>query len=256
MKCKYFLLLLMLVCSGLTFAQKKEIKGKVIDKSTGDPLAGVSIITNKSKGATLTKSDGSFELSLDKAASTLVFTYVGYTPQSISVSASTTLTIALVPEAVSQDEVVVIGYGTQKKSSLTGAVVKYKNDRMDEAPLSRLDQALQGRVAGLTVQNVSSESGAAPKINIRGISSINAGASPLVVVDGQPVPDGLAFLNMADVESVEVLKDAASAAIYGSRGSGGVTSECFLMKWPSARRIVLYCLRTTRLPMEIVPHTS
>ncbi len=222
MKLKYLLLLLMLICSGLTFAQKKEIKGKVIDQSTGEPLAGVSIITNKSKGAVLTKTDGSFELSLDKAASTLVFTYVGYAPQSISVSGSTSLTISMVPEAVSQAEVVVIGYGTQKKSSLTGAVAKYKNDRMDEAPLSRLDQALQGRVAGLTVQNVSSESGAAPKINIRGISSINAGSSPLVVVDGQPVPDGLAFLNMADVESVEVLKDAASAAIYGSRGSGGV----------------------------------
>ena len=117
MKSKYLLLLLMLICSGLTFAQKKEIKGKVIDQSTGEPLAGVSIISNKSKGAVLTKADGSFELSLDKSASTLVFTYVGYAPQSKTVSGSTSLTIALVPEAVSKAEVVVIGYGTQKKSS-------------------------------------------------------------------------------------------------------------------------------------------
>lgn len=88
--------------------------------------------------------------------------------------------------------------------------------------MARLDQALQGRIAGLQVQNINAEAGSAPKITIRGISSINAGATPLVVVDGQPIPDGLGYLNMADIESVEVLKDAASAAIYGSRGASGV----------------------------------
>jgi TonB-linked SusC/RagA family outer membrane protein len=222
MKSMYLLLFALLIYSGSAFAQKFEIKGKVVDQSTGEPLGGVSIITNKSKGALLTKPDGTFSMSLDKGVSTLVFTYVGYVPQSVSASNNSMLNILLVPKTLTQEEVVVIGYGTQKKSSLTGAVVKYKNDRMDESPLSRLDQALQGRIAGLSVQNISSEAGAAPKINIRGISSINAGSSPLVVVDGQPIPDGLAFLNMADVESVEVLKDAASAAIYGSRGSGGV----------------------------------
>lgn len=222
MKSMYLLLFALLIYSGSIFAQKIEVKGKVVDQSTGEPLGGVSIITNKNKGALLTKPDGTFALSLDKGVSTLVFTYVGYTPQSVSASNNSMLNILLVPKTLTQEEVVVIGYGTQKKSSLTGAVAKYKNDRMDESPLSRLDQALQGRIAGLTVQNISSEAGAAPKINIRGISSINAGSSPLVVVDGQPIPDGLAFLNMADVESVEVLKDAASAAIYGSRGSGGV----------------------------------
>jgi TonB-dependent SusC/RagA subfamily outer membrane receptor len=117
---------------------------------------------------------------------------------------------------------VVVGYGTQRKSHLTGAISKYKNDRIDESPVSRLDQALQGKIAGVQIQNLSSEAGSTPKIRVRGISSINAGADPLVVVDGQPVPDGLAFVNMADVESVEVLKDAASSAIYGSRGASGV----------------------------------
>jgi TonB-linked SusC/RagA family outer membrane protein len=120
------------------------------------------------------------------------------------------------------NEVVVIGYGTQKKSHLTGAISKYKNEKLDETPVSRLDQALQGKIAGVQIQNLSSEAGSDPKIRIRGTSSINAGADPLVVVDGHPVPDGLAFVNMADVESVEVLKDAASAAIYGSRGASGV----------------------------------
>ena len=215
-------MLLLLSFSGIAFAQKKDVRGKVVDQVTGEPLAGVSIISNKSKGAITTKADGTFAVSLDKGSSTLLFTYVGYASQSVAVSDNIVINILMVPKTLTQEEVVVVGYGTQKKSSLTGAVAKYKNERMDEAPLSRLDQALQGRVAGLTVQNISSEAGAAPKINIRGISSINAGSSPLVVVDGQPIPDGLAFLNMADVESVEVLKDAASAAIYGSRGSGGV----------------------------------
>lgn len=130
--------------------------------------------------------------------------------------------IAMVPAVIDNNEVVVIGYGTQKKSHLTGAVSKYKNEKIDETPNSRLDQALQGKIAGVQVQNISSEAGADPKIRVRGISSINAGANPLVVVDGHPVPDGLAFVNMADVESVEVLKDAASSAIYGSRGASGV----------------------------------
>ena len=119
-------------------------------------------------------------------------------------------------------EIVVVGYGTQKKSSLTGAVSKYRNERLDEVPVSRVDQALQGKIAGVQIQNTSSEAGSDPKIRVRGLSSINAGASPLVVVDGHPVQDGLAFVNPADVESVEVLKDAASAAIYGSRGASGV----------------------------------
>ena len=116
----------------------------------------------------------------------------------------------------------VIGYGAIKKSSVTGAVSKYKNERLDESPVSRLDQALQGKIAGVQVQNTSSEAGSDPKIQVRGVSSVNAGQGPLVVVDGHPVPDGLAFVNMGDVESVEVLKDAASAAIYGSRGASGV----------------------------------
>ena len=116
----------------------------------------------------------------------------------------------------------VIGYGTQKKSSVTGAVAKYSPDRLDETPNSRLDQALQGKIAGVRVQNISSEAGDDPKIQVRGIQSVSAGAQPLVVVDGHPLYEGLSFVNMADVQSVEVLKDASSAAIYGSRGANGV----------------------------------
>ncbi len=203
------------------FAQTKEITGKVVDSTTGEPLSGVSVVTDKKGLATTTKGDGTFSLRTDSKVTVLIFSSVGFTSQTFPVS-SVPSTIELTKASAAMDEVVVIGYGTQKKSSVTGAVSKYRNERLDEAPVSRLDQALQGKIAGVQIQNVSSEAGSDPKIRVRGLSSIYAGASPLVVVDGHPVPDGLSFINPADVESVEVLKDAASAAIYGSRGASGV----------------------------------
>ncbi|MDI9364110.1 MAG: TonB-dependent receptor [Flavobacterium sp.] len=217
------LLLPFILTTALVSAQKKVITGKVIDKATGQPLSGATVLVDKAKTGIATKDDGTYTISISQAKSTLVFSYLGYVTQIIPVDNKTVINVFLVQStAATESEVVVIGYGTQKRGLVTGAVSKYKNDKLDETPVSRLDQALQGKMAGVQVQNVSSEAGAAPKINIRGISSINAGASPLVVVDGQPVPDGLAFVNMGDVESVEVLKDAASAAIYGSRGASGV----------------------------------
>ena len=196
------------------FAQTKEITGKVVDSATGEPIPGVSVVTDKKGTASTTKADGSFTLQTDSKVSLLIFSSVGYTSQTFAVN-SVPATIQLVKSAAVLDDVVVIGYGTVRKSHLTGAVSKYKNERLDESPVSRIDQALQGKIAGVQIQNTSSEAGSDPKIRVRGLSSVFAGASPLVVVDGHPVPDGLAFVNPADVESVEVLKDAASAAIYG-----------------------------------------
>jgi len=217
------LILVMFLLADTAFAQKKEIiTGKVVDSISGKPMFGVSVLALNNKGGVVTKADGSFSLEVKKNTSTLVFSFVGYFAKTVSIVGTTNINVALVIAGTTQDEVVVIGYGTQKRSNVSGAVSKYKNDRLDEIAVSRLDQALQGKIAGLTVQNISSESGAAPKLSIRGVTSVNATTSPLVVVDGQPIADGLAYLNAADIESIEVLKDAASAAIYGSRGSGGV----------------------------------
>ena len=202
-------------------AQNKEIKGKVTDAATGDPVQGVTIMTNNRKSAT-TRPDGSYVITVDQGSKTLIISHVNYVMQTIELKDQSTIDISLQPAANTMEDIVVIGYGTQRKSHLTGAVAKLKNERLDEAPVSRLDQALQGKIAGVQIQNITSEAGADPKVQVRGISSIYAGASPLIVVDGHPVPDGLAFVNPADVESVEVLKDAASAAIYGSRGASGV----------------------------------
>lgn len=216
------LLIVMLFAGSAVFAQKKIITGKVTDQSGKDPLLGVNIVADKQKGGTATKSDGTYSISVDKNATVLIFSSVGFAPQSILIEGRDNIDVALLPAATTGEEVVVIGYGTQKRSSVTGAVSKYQNEKMDETPSSRLDQALQGKIAGVRIQNISSEAGSDPKIQVRGLTSINQSQGPLVVVDGHPVPDGLSFVNMADVQSVEVLKDAASAAIYGSRGSGGV----------------------------------
>jgi TonB-linked SusC/RagA family outer membrane protein len=202
--------------------QQKEIKGKVVDKITGLPIAGVSVVPNTSKKGVSTGDDGSYSLKVNEEVKSLSFSFLGYSTKQVAVNGNGSVDVFLESTAKKEDDVIVIGYGTQKKSSVTGAVSKYKNDKLDQSPVSRLDQALQGKIAGVQVQNISSEAGSDPKVQVRGISSINAGQSPLVVVDGHPVPDGLAFVNMGDVESVEVLKDAASSAIYGSRGASGV----------------------------------
>ncbi len=215
------LLALVLFCS-VASAQDRIIKGKVTDKETGKPLGGATVLADKSKSAIVTATDGSYSITVGPKSTALSFSYVGYSSQKVTIGTQTVINTTLASSTDALSEVVVIGYGTQKKREVTGAVSKYKNEKMDETPVSNLDQALQGKIAGVAIQNVSSEAGSETKIHIRGIGSVNAGTGPLVVVDGHPVPDGLQFVNMADVESVEVLKDAASAAIYGSRGANGV----------------------------------
>jgi TonB-dependent starch-binding outer membrane protein SusC len=260
MKKTQFLLLVLplLLLSSYVFAQNKEITGKVIDQSTGKPLSDVSILANNVKGGATTKNDGTYSISVKKNTSTLIFSSIGFTTQSISIEDKTTIDVALlIAQVKTEDDVVVIGYGTQKKSSVTGAVSKYKNEKLDQSPVSRLDQALQGKIAGVQVQNLSSEAGSDPKVQIRGISSISAVQQPLVVVDGLITYDGLSFVNMSDVESVEVLKDAASAAIYGSRGANGViivttksgkaqkTKYSLKMSWGIKNPIKKYPILTT-----------
>ncbi|GHB84821.1 SusC/RagA family TonB-linked outer membrane protein [Persicitalea jodogahamensis] len=214
-------LLLGVLLTVTSYAQDRKVSGKVTDQK-GDAMPGVNVASKGTTRGTSTNAEGMFELSGLSDDATLVFSFIGYKPVEISVGSKSALDVVMDEENQNLNEVVVVGYGTQKKGDITGAVVKYKNESLDEAPVARIDQALQGKIAGVQIQNTSSEAGSDPKIRIRGVGSVNAGANPLVVVDGHPVADGLAFVNTADVESVEVLKDAASAAIYGSRGASGV----------------------------------
>lgn len=218
---KLFLLFLILITSAIN-AQTSNIKvtGTVLD-SKGLSIPGATV-TSAESSTTTTDFDGKYVIAVKSSKATLKFTFIGFKTQIIEVGSKRVIDVKLIEEFSALDEVVVVGYGTQKRSSVTGSVAKVKSDKIENAPVSRLDNALQGKIAGVTIQNISSEAGADTQVSIRGVSSIGAGTGPLVVVDGQPMPDGFGALNTADVESVEVLKDAASAAIYGSRGANGV----------------------------------
>ena len=167
-----------------SFAQKRTITGKVTNQATGEPLEGVSVFVEKSKSGTSTSKNGTYTLEVKKTASMLIFSSVGFATQTAIIEKDKSeINVSLTPASSDNTEIVVVGYGTQKRSNVTGAISKYKNDKLDETAVSRLDLALQGKIAGLQVENNTYEAGAPPKVTVRGISSIYAGASPLIVVD-------------------------------------------------------------------------
>ncbi|MDP5062634.1 MAG: TonB-dependent receptor, partial [Maribacter sp.] len=165
--------------------------------------------------------DGKFQINV-KSGDVLKFSFLGYVSKSVTITNQTTLDVVLVEDAAKLDEVVVVGYGTRKKSHLTGAIAQIGGGEVAAIQAARVDDALAGKLPGVLIQNQSGEPGADPKIQIRAASSLSGDSSPLIVVDGYPISGSLATVNPNDIESLEVLKDAASAAIYGSRGANGV----------------------------------
>lgn len=202
--------------------EARTISGTVTSADEGLPLIGVTVSVKGTSTGTITDIDGKWSLDADEGT-VLVFTYTGFKAQEIVVGSATTYDIVLTGDVALLDEVVVVGYGTQKKSHLTGSISKVKNENLDQIAVARVDDALIGQVSGVNIQATSAEAGAAPTITVRGFGSINADSGPAVVVDGLVVdPDFLGNLDMNDIQSFEILKDAASAAIYGSEGSNGV----------------------------------
>jgi TonB-linked SusC/RagA family outer membrane protein len=217
------ILVVMLVFNIALFAQSsRQLKGVVVSAADNIPIPGVNvIIKTTSKGAS-TDFDGAFQIEV-KEGDVLQVTYVGFVSQTIIITDQTSLNIALEEDLAKLDEVVVIGYGTQKKSHVTGAVSKVVNESLDQIAVSRVDDALIGQVSGVNIQATDGEAGAAPTITIRGVGSMAGDSTPLIVVDGIIVDSSfLGSLNMNDVESFEILKDAASSSIYGSKGSNGI----------------------------------
>jgi len=202
-------------------ARQLQVNGKVTDKE-GVPLPGVNIVIDGTMNGTVTDLDGKYTITIPESNSTLVFSFVGYLTQNIAVNGNSYIEVKLEEGFQRVDEVVVIGYGVQKKSHLTGSVSKVKSEKLEQVPTSNIENLLQGKIAGVQIQNTTSEVGVTPQIRVRGMGSINAGNEPLIVIDGYPVSGGLNSVNIADIESIEVLKDASSAAIYGSRGANGV----------------------------------
>lgn len=199
------------------------VSGTVSDES-GNPLPGVSVIVKGSNQGTNTIEDGSFELAGVPADAVLEFSFIGFKVQEAAVSGREELLITMEADIASLDEVVVVGYGTQQKRDLTGAISSVE---MDEELASRsmveFGQALYGKVAGVQVINANGRPGSSSTVQVRGTNSISAGSAPLIVVDGMPLSSyDLNMINSADIESIDILKDAASASIYGSRGANGV----------------------------------
>ncbi len=213
------LLGIMFLSIGL-FAQSQTISGTVTNAETGETIPGVNILVKGTTNGTLTDVDGKYTLDVSADAEVLVFSYVGFVNQEVLIEDKTTIDVALEPDQRSLEEVVVIGYGTKKKSLLTGAISQVQSEDLEAISSTRVDKALQGKTAGVAVLPTSGAPGSGTKIRIRGTNS-NGDSDPLYIVDGMKTGD-INNIAPSDIASIEVLKDAASAAIYGTEGSNGV----------------------------------
>ncbi len=221
MKKLSFVVLLLNLIFTTVGAQDLQIKGVVVSGSDSEPLPGVNIVMkNNTSTGTVTDLDGNFTLSVP-INSILTVTYIGYKPQDVTVRNQSFLKIVLQEDAEALDEVVVVGYGIQKKSVVTASIAKVSADDLGKIGSTRVDNALKGLASGVTVTSSSGQPGAASQIRVRGIGTIN-NSDPLYIVDGMPIEGGLDYLNPNDIQSIEVLKDAASGAVYGARAANGV----------------------------------
>ena len=226
MKCTtyYFrplgLLLLLCLIPLCSIAQNIMVKGIVKD-NLGESVIGANVTEKGTTNGMITDLDGNFSLTVQKNA-TLVISYIGYVTQEIAIKGNTNLNIILKEDSKALEEVVVIGYGTARKSDVTGSIASVGGDKLQEMPSTNITYALQNRVAGVDMTQTSSQPGATMQIRIRGTRSLTASNDPLVVLDGIPFMGNLSDINPGDIKSMDILKDASSTAIYGSRGANGV----------------------------------
>ena len=226
MKCTtyYFrplgLLLLLCLIPLCSIAQNIMVKGIVKD-NFGERVIGANVTEKGTTNGMITDLDGNFSLTVQKNA-TLVISYIGYVTQEIAIKGNTNLNITLKEDSKALEEVVVIGYGTARKSDVTGSIASVGGDKLQEMPSTNITYALQNRVAGVDMTQTSSQPGATMQIRIRGTRSLTASNDPLVVLDGIPFMGNLSDINPGDIKSMDILKDASSTAIYGSRGANGV----------------------------------
>jgi iron complex outermembrane receptor protein len=201
-------------------AQEKIVTGKVVAGDDGSPIPGVNVLEKGTNNGTVTDVEGNFRISVGSAA-TLVFSFVGYSSQEVVVGDQSAINVTLASDVTSLSEVVVVGYGTQEKKEITGAVVSMGTKDFNKGNINDPTALLQGKVAGLSIYNKGGDPNASPIIRLRGLSTIGSNAQPLVVVDGV-LGASLDNIDPNDIETVNVLKDGSAAAIYGSRGSSGV----------------------------------
>jgi TonB-dependent starch-binding outer membrane protein SusC len=226
---------LLLLIAQISFAQNNVISGKVTDSRDGSAMSGVTVSAKGTRTAVQTKSDGTYSISVPSSARVLVFSSVGFGSQEITINGATA-DVALVVTNTALNEVVVIGYGTQRRKEVTGAISKVSGDKLTSIPVPSFEAALQGKAPGVQILQGNGLAGSGSVVRIRGIGSISASGDPLYVVDGIPIvsdqflrgnsgamnQNPLSSLNPADIESIEILKDAGATGIYGSRGANGV----------------------------------
>ncbi|MEY4610955.1 MAG: hypothetical protein RL246_1274 [Bacteroidota bacterium] len=204
-----------------SFAQDRLISGKITSSEDGSGIPGVSVSIKGTSKGTSSDADGNYKISVAGAA-VLSYSSIGFISQEVSIGSKTQINVVLAVDTKALTEVVVVGYGTQKKSQMTGAISSVGAKEIQELPITNARQALQGRAAGVDVVQPGSKPGAGPQIRIRGRRSFNASNDPLYVVDGIPLSSGIDDINPNDIVSMEVLKDASATAIYGARGANGV----------------------------------
>jgi TonB-linked SusC/RagA family outer membrane protein len=212
-----------------TIAADQTVTGTVKDGATGKSLSGATVTIKGTSKSTATDANGAFTITVPGSNSVLVVTYVGFETQELSVGSNTTLAFTLQPGSAELNQVVVVGYGTQRKKDVTGSVKSIKSESFNKGIINAPQQLLQGKVAGVNVTSASGEPGAILGITVRGPGGVRTGSTPLFVIDGLPLDnsstgggDPLNFINSQDIESMDVLKDASATAIYGARGANGV----------------------------------
>ncbi len=212
---------LIIITSGLNQTATIEVTG-IVRNVDGEPISNASIVEKGTSNGTTSSGNGEFRITVASANSVLVISSIGFQTQEVSVKGTTNLSVQLKEKLSQMDDVVVVGYGTQRKRDLTGAVSQIKSEDIRGLAVTGLDQAIQGKVAGVTVVNNSGEPGGSVSIKIRGVGSINGNSDPLYIIDGIPSDGGLNAINPNDIETIDIMKDASAAAIYGSRASNGV----------------------------------
>jgi TonB-linked SusC/RagA family outer membrane protein len=229
-------LFMLLIVANLSYAQNRTISGKITDSRDGTAMQGATVSGKGTRIGVQSKADGTYSISIPASVNTLVVTSVGYASREISVAGITTADVSLVATNASLNEVVVIGYGTQRRREVTGAITKVSSDKLNSISVPSFEAALQGKAPGVQIIQGNGLAGSGAVVRIRGIGSISASGDPLYVVDGIPIvsdqflrgnggamnQNPLSSLNPADIESVEILKDAGATGIYGSRGANGV----------------------------------
>ena len=224
---------LSLITSFQVLAQERTITGKVTSAEDGSALPGVNVVVKGTSQGTITDAQGIYSIQFPADGTAITFSFIGFISQDVSVAGKTSIDVQMATDVTQLSEVVVVGYGEQKREDLTGAIASVKGQLVENRPFSSVDKILQGQVAGLQSVASSGQPGAAQSILIRGVSSVTASNSPLWVIDGIPINSGdasrlqttanlLSTLNPNDVESISVLKDASAQSIYGSRAANGV----------------------------------